>query len=300
MPAPVVLFAYNRPLHLHQTVEALKKNHLAENTDLIIYSDAAKSERQQENVLSVRRYLRNIEGFKSVTVVERFENWGLARSVVDGVSAVVNQYGRVIVLEDDLVTSPYFLKYMNDGLDFYMDNQEIASIHGYVYPIIGLPNNFFLRGADCWGWATWKEKWELFQANGSTLLQQLTEKNLLDKFDFNGAYPFSEMLKSQIAGLNNSWAIRWHASMFLLNKLTLYPGQTLVKNIGNDGSGIHSSNTELYSAEVSNSAIEIQTISIVESEQAFMQFEHFFRQGSLTLWQKVMAKIKKILLRSLP
>lgn len=297
MPAPVVLFTYNRPNHLRLAIESLQRNHLATDTDIIIYSDAAKSRKQQADVKSVRDYICTINGFRSVTVIERDENWGLARSIIDGVSTVINRFGRVIVIEDDLVTSPHFLRYMNDGLDFYSNNQDVASIHGYVYPIVGLPNTFFLRGADCWGWATWKDRWQLFEADGSTLLQQLIEKNLLNRFDFNGAYSFSEMLKKQIAGQNNSWAIRWHASMFLLNKLTLYPGRTLVKNIGNDGSGIHNGNTELYAAEVNDTVIEFQHIPIEESEQAFMEFERFFRQGLLTLSQKVIAKIKAQLLR---
>lgn len=292
MPAPVVLFAYNRPNHLQLTIESLKKNDLASATDVIIYADAAKSSEHLEAVELVRQYIRTVDGFKSVTLIERDENWGLARSVIDGVTTTINHYGRVIVLEDDLVTSPYFLRYMNEGLDFYVDNQDVASIHGYVYPIAGLSHTFLLRGADCWGWATWKDRWQLFEPDGRKLLTDLSERKLLKEFDFNGAYSFSGMLKAQINGLNNSWAIRWHASMFLLNKLTLYPGKSLVRNIGNDGTGIHCENTEFYSGEVTDTAVDIKAITIEKSELAYIQFEKFLRKGSLTLFTRIIKKIK--------
>jgi hypothetical protein len=297
MPAPVVLFAYNRPNHLQLTIESLKKNDLVSDTDVIIYADAPKSSKHLEEVELVRQYIRTVDGFKSVTIIERDENWGLARSIIDGVTATINHYGRVIVIEDDLVTSKYFLRYMNEGLDFYADNQDVASIHGYVYPISGLSNTFFLRGADCWGWATWKDRWELFEPDGSKLLKDLTEKNLLKKFDFNGAYSFSGMLKAQINGLNNSWAIRWHASMFLLNKFTLYPGKSLVSNIGNDGTGIHCESTEFYSGELSDFAVDIKAIPVEESKQAYMQFEKFFRKRSPVLLTSLITKTRSLCMR---
>ena len=294
MYAPVVLFAYNRLSHLKHTVESLKKNHLVHDTDLIIYSDAPKSVQQENAVKLVRNYLHSIDGFKSVNIVEQDKNLGLALSVIEGVTSVVNKYGRVIVLEDDLVISTNFLQYMNDALNKYEAEVRVISIHGYSYPINGLPNIFFLRGADCWGWATWQDRWKLFEPNGRKLLQELTEKKLLNKFDFNGTYSFSGMLKSQISGINDSWAIRWHASAFLLNKLTLYPGKSLVRNIGNDGTGTHSGNTDFYSVDLSDSPIEMQSIPLQESERAYAQFELFFRQTKGSFFRRIINKLKSI------
>jgi hypothetical protein len=276
--APVSLFVYNRLDHTHQTIEALQKNILSDETNLFIFSDAPKNKEQADAVYEVRNYIKTIDGFKSVTIVERNSNFGLARSIIEGVTSIVNEYGRVIVLEDDLVTSPYFLQFMNDGLDLYELNEDVASIHGYVYPIDGLPETFFMRGADCWGWATWKEKWALFEPDGTVLLDELKRKNLTKRFDFNGAYAFTQMLIDQIDGKNNSWAVRWHASAFLKNKYTLYPGKSLVLNIGHDGSGTHSGDTNSYFSEVAKLPVKIMPIPVLESEESFMAFELFFNK----------------------
>ena len=153
-------------------------------------------------------YIKNINGFKRVTIIEREKNWGLANSIIDGVTKIVNEYGKIIVLEDDLVTSPYFLKFMNEALEIYNDEPNVASIHGYIYPIVNLPETFFIKGADCWGWATWKEKWSIFEADGKKLLDELQNRKLQNEADFNGSYGFTQMLKDQIDGKNNSWAVR--------------------------------------------------------------------------------------------
>lgn len=174
--APIVLFVYNRPWHTRKTIGALIKNNLAKESELIIYSDAAKTSEVEKDVMEVRRFIHSIIGFKAVQIIERSKNWGLANSIIDGVCSVVNKYGKIIVLEDDLVTSPYFLNFMNEALNHYENNNEVISIHGYVYPIDNLPETFFLKGADCWGWATWKEGWALFESDGMKLLDNLTKK----------------------------------------------------------------------------------------------------------------------------
>ena len=288
--SPITLFVYNRPEHTRRTVEALKQNKLAKESNLIIFSDAPRSQAQAEKVCEVRAYIRQIDGFNSVTVIERETNFGLARSIIDGVTSVVNQHGRVIVLEDDLVTSPYFLQYMNDGLMVYEDNDDVASIHGYVYPIDSLPETFFMRGADCWGWATWKNKWAMFEPNGAKLLDELKRKKLTKRFDFNGTYGFTQMLVDQIAGNNDSWAIRWHASAFLKNKYTLYPGKSLVLNIGNDGSGEHSGVTDLFFSEIQMAPVKIVPIAVVESEKSFKAFEKFFKNMT-----GIVARVRRVL-----
>ena len=148
---PIALFVYNRLGHTQRTIEALKKNILAEDSDLIVFSDAQKSEAEADAVCEVRKFIREIDGFKSVSLVEREVNLGLARSIIDGVTTIVSKYGRIIVLEDDMVTSQYFLTYMNEALEKYADDDRVVSIHGYVYPVKqSLPEAFFLPGADCW------------------------------------------------------------------------------------------------------------------------------------------------------
>jgi GT2 family glycosyltransferase len=161
--APIVLFTYNRPVHTKQTIDALLKNTLATDSDIIIFSDYPKTEKVVESVKQTREYLKTIKGFRSIKIIERNENFGLANNIIDGVTTVVNQYGKIIVLEDDLLTSPYFLRYMNEALMLYENEKDVVCIHGYIYPVKQkLPDTFFLRGADCWGWATWKHGWDIF------------------------------------------------------------------------------------------------------------------------------------------
>jgi len=269
--APIALFVYNRPWHTRQTVESLQNNELASESDLIIFSDAPKIEgnndkiqKNIEKVKEVREYIRTIGGFKSVKVIEKDKNFGLANSIISGVTEVVNQYGKIIVLEDDMITSPYFLRFMNEALDLYEKEEKVISIHGYVYPIPDLPETFFLKGADCWGWATWKRGWDLFEPDGEKLLRKLREKKLLKRFDFDGAYPYTKMLKDQIKGKNDSWAIRWYASALIQDKFTLYPGKSLVKNIGLDSSGIHNDNTDYFDVKIYNLPMNIPLISVDE------------------------------------
>jgi len=276
--APIALFVYKRPWHTRQTVEALKKNELAKESELFIFSDGPKSEADKEKVFEVREYVKTIGGFKSVVTIEREQNLGLAQSIIKGVTEIVNKYGRIIVLEDDMVSSLYFLKFMNEALEFYKDEEKVISIHGYIYPVKpSLPETFFLRGADCWGWATWKRGWDLFEEDGTKLFHELKKKKLVKEFDINGAYPYSKMLKNQIKGKNDSWAVRWYASAFLQDKLTLYPGNSLIYNTGLDASGTHCSITNIYDAEISRKPVVINTIPVEENLFALKEIEKYLR-----------------------
>lgn len=293
--APITLFVYNRLDHTRRTINALKRNKLAQESELVIFSDAPKSEAQAENVREVRQYIRQIDGFKSVVIVEREINLGLAKSIIDGVTKMVDQYGRVIVLEDDMVTSPYFLTYMNEALEKYADDDRVISIHGYVYPVKKpLPEAFFLPGADCWGWATWQRGWNIFSSDGLHLLDELQRRKLTLAFDYNGAYPYSTMLKGQITGVNDSWAVRWYASSFLAGKLTLYPGRSLVHNIGNDNSGTHCGDTEGFDSELSQSPINLRAIEVNPSQEGRQIFEAFFRQGKNGLLRQTVRKLRNL------
>ena len=275
--APIALFVYNRLDHTHKTIEALRRNFLCNESDLYIFSDGAKNEDGKASVQAVRDYLKTINGFKNISIITKDKNNGLANSIISGVSEIVAKHGKVIVMEDDLVTSPYFLQFMNDGLNFYENNEEVVSIHGYVYPVDNLPNTFFLRGADCWGWATWARGWKVFNPNGSELLKKLQDGNLTREFDLDKCYPYTQMLKDQIDGKNNSWAIRWHASAFLSNKLTLYPGKSLVKNIGIDGSGTHCADMTQFDTQISQEKIIIKNIPLAEDRESQKRIARFLK-----------------------
>lgn len=290
--APVALFVYNRPWHTRQTVEALRANAEALETPLYVFSDAPKDVAASNAVAEVRSFIRNISGFKSVSIVERECNLGLARSIINGVSYVCEEHGRVIVLEDDLVTSPYFLKFMNEGLVKYQNDQRVISIHGYIYPVEqALPEAFFLKGADCWGWATWKRGWDLFDPDGKRLLNELKRRELTRQFDFDGSYPFTRMLQNQIVGKNNSWAIRWYASAFLKDKLTLYSGRSLVQNIGLDGSGTHCSATSGLSSKIADYPILAGMIPVEENSFARRVIVNYNKRARPSLLVRVANKV---------
>ena len=292
--APIVLFVYARLNHTRLTVEALLNNPGAELSDLIIFSDAAQNSKKQANVDDVRAYLKTITGFRSVTIHHRPHNFGLAKSIIEGVTEVLKEYDAVIVLEDDLLTSPYFLSYMNEALEKYAEDDRVVSIHGYVYPVkVTLPSAFFIIGADCWGWATWKRGWSLFNDDGQYLLDKLKQEKLTSIFDFDNSYPYTKMLENQIKGKNNSWAVRWYASAFLERKLTLYPGSSLVRNIGNDSSGTHCGNDTRYDAELSPSVIDLSNIEVKPSAIGRAAFKGFFRKSQGSFANKLVRGIKK-------
>jgi hypothetical protein len=291
--APIVLFVYARVSHTRSTIEALLKNTGAERSDLIIFSDAARTPEKQTNVDEVRAYLKTIAGFRSVTIHYRPYNFGLAKSIIDGVTKVVNERGRIIVLEDDIVTSPYFLTYMNEALNKYADDDRVISIHGYVYPVKeNLPEAFFLPGADCWGWATWSRGWKLFNPDGQYLLDDLRTRKLTHAFDYNGAYPYTKMLEEQISGINDSWAVRWYASAFLARKLTLYPGRSLVRNIGNDSSGSHCGDTDRFDSEMSATSINLSSVEVKSSKEGRQEFQRFFSRTSEGIIPRIVRKLK--------
>jgi hypothetical protein len=278
-PAPVAVFAFNRPAHLRQTIESLHRNAEAPLTQLVVFCDGARSRSDEPATEAVRDYARSIKGFASVTVHEQGRNLGLARSIIQGVSQMLEQHDRVIVLEDDLFLSPHFLAYMNDALAIYADDARVASVHGYCYPVgVPLPETFFLRGADCWGWATWRRAWPAFRADGRALLAELEARNLTRAFDLDGAFPFTQMLRDQVAGRNDSWAVRWHASCFLQDLLTLYPGRSLVENTGNDASGTHCGTSDAYAQSVAQDPVRVDRIATVPCETARRAFAQFLRK----------------------
>lgn len=277
--APIAVFAYARLEHLRRTIESLSANPEFANSPLFIYCDGPCRDTDKSHTDAVRAYVDTLEG-SDVKRVYRDSNIGLARSIISGVTEVLKQHGSVIVVEDDLVVSPYFLKFMNDGLRCYRDHDRVASIHGYCYPVDDdLPETFFLRGADCWGWATWARAWRFFEPDGQRLLDALQRERLTRAFDFGGAYPYTNMLSNQVAGKNDSWAVRWHASCFLKNMLTLYPGRSLVNNIGTDDSGTHCSATDEFFQTVAETPVRVNRIAMESSKVAEASFARFFRKN---------------------
>lgn len=295
MSAPIALFVYNRADHVERVLAALKENELACESDLTVFCDGPKSFADSRSVESTRSVVRAADGFRSVRIVEREINMGLANSIIAGVTEICAEYGRVIVLEDDLITAPCFLRFMNDALDKYQNEPLVGSIHGYWYPVsLIVPETFFLRGASCWGWATWSRAWKFFERDGSKLMADLRLRKLNNEFDLGGAKPYVRMLEDQIAGRNDSWAIRWHASAFLAGLLQLSPGRSLVRNIGFDGSGTHCDVSETYDVLLSSNAIPLAEIPIQQSEEARVALVDYYYKTRRRLHQRIIGKIRSM------
>lgn len=247
MLAPIVLFVYNRPANTRATLESLRKCTLANQSELFIFSDGPKSgatNQQLKQIKKVRKILRSSKWCKKITIYESKCNKGLANSVIDGVTKIINKYGRVIVLEDDLVVSNQFLIYMNENLDRYEKNNKVVQIAGFQSPV-RFPTDkdaFFLPFISSWGWASWKRVWDRFDRTGSGIEKLRGHKELIYKFNHNGSSRQFKMLEMQQAGLIDSWAIRFSLSTFLQKGLTLYPRRSMVFNNG-FGNG---TNTRVY------------------------------------------------------
>lgn len=251
--SPIALFVYNRLWHTQQTVEALKKNELAETSELFVFSDGPKSEADKEKVLAVRKYIKTILGFKSVNIVEREQNLGLANSIITGVTEIVNRYGKIIVMEDDLVTSPYFLTFMNNALTFYKDNPRIFTVTGYSFPV-KIPKDYhhpvyLSYRHSSWGWGTWKENWVNVDWDVKNFYEFFKNRRAIKTFN-RGGNDLADMLSDQFLGKIDSWSIRFDYHCFRYDGLCLLPVKSLVKNIGFDGSGIHCGMSDKYEIEL--------------------------------------------------
>ena len=239
---PICLFVYNRPRETAEVLTSLAQCRLAEEHELFIFSDAAKNEAAETDVAEVRRLIRQVVGFRSVQVVDAERNKGLARSIIEGVSAVIAEQGRVIVLEDDLVLSADFLQYMNDALEAYADDARIWSISGYS-PAISLPADYggdiyLTPRASSWGWATWADRWSVIDWEVRGYAEFSRDRQRVKQFD-SGGNDMSRLLALQQRGRINSWAIRWCYAQFIQGAYTVYPRHSKVMNQGFGANASH-------------------------------------------------------------
>jgi GT2 family glycosyltransferase len=293
--APIALFVYNRPEHTRRTLSYLQKNLLADESRLYIFSDAPKTDEDRVKVEQVRQLVKAVEGFKSVKVIERKENLGLANSIIDGVTQLVNDYGKVIVFEDDLLSSPFTLQYFDEALKRYEQDEKVMHIGAYMYnlPDKLLPQTFFFRAATSWGWATWARAWAHFNPDADQLISEFDAKKI-SQFSIEGTMNFWRQLQQFKAGKNDSWAIRWYASIFLNGGLTLNPSASLIHNIGNDGSGVHSNKENMYSVKIARKPITKFPLELKEDQQAYLAIKRFLKNRKGTLVQRGLRFLKQL------
>jgi len=251
---------------------------LSRVSELFIYSDGPRSEEDKPLVEDVRNYIKSIDGFKRVEIIEREENLGLADNIIDGVTAVVNRYGSVIVLEDDLVLTEYFLDFMNEALKVYKNDERVMHISGYIFPIEaqGLPETFFLRVASCWGWATWSRAWKYLEKDVDKCMAQFNRR-MIKSFNLENSRDFWAQIVRNKRGTRNTWAIFWYASVFLRDGLCLHPRVALVQNIGHDGSGTGCGVSKRYSVTLTKKPLSAFQENICEDKDALARLTQFFR-----------------------
>lgn len=293
--APVVLFVYNRLDHTRQTIRALQQNTLAAETELYIYSDGPKNKEASQKVQRLRDYIKTVEGFKKVMIVERDRNFGLASSIIDGVTRVIKQYGKVIVLEDDLVTSRYFLKYMNEGLCVFGKNPKVCSITGFSFSsdFMQFPDDYkediYLNIRPMsWSWATWLSRWEDVDWDVKDFQTFIRDGVQVKAFN-KGGTDLTRMLKNQMKGKVNSWYIRWTYHAFKKRTLTVYPRVSHVNNIGHDASGEHCVNEsqDIYSHNQLNDSNVTDWNSDIELDERVV--EHF-NKGFNTNYTRILQR----------
>ena len=245
---PIALFCFNRPAHTRTVLEALANCKDADNHDLHVFIDGPRTEKERHLIDEVAQLMHDLP-FRSTQVHRAADNRGLFASITGGISKLLQDHSRIIVLEDDLVVHADFLHYMNDALDRYEAEPRVGCVHGYALPIANLPDYYFLRGGDCWGWATWRDRWARFRPDALPLISELVARGQEGDFMLPHGVQSLRMLCDRATGRNQSWAILWHASLWLEGMLTLNPGKSLVSNIGNDGSGVHCGATTRFDTE---------------------------------------------------
>jgi len=280
--APIVLFTYNRPIHTQRTLDALANNPEAAASELFIFCDGPKPNLDVENLERINQVLKiakNEDRFKKINIVIQKKNKGLANSIIDGVTEVVNKFGKIIVLEDDIVTSAGFLKYMNEALNFYQDSPEVMHVSGYMYPHKEqLPETFFFNVTLCWGWATWSRAWDNFNENSIDLWKRITSNGQLFNFDKFGYDYLSNQLAHNISGKLSTWFIKWNASVFLNKGYTLFPNKSLVENIGFDNTGVHNGFNNQFKNKTLAESVNINKIELSENERAGIIIKNFYRR----------------------
>ncbi|MCE7058797.1 glycosyltransferase [Dyadobacter sp. CY343] len=277
--APIVLFCYNRPGHLRQTLEHLQANTLASESELYIYSDGPKKESDRAAIHKIRAYISQLSGFKKINITESETNQGLAFSVIKGVSEVIARYEKVIVLEDDMLTTPDFLDYMNEALQVYRSRKDIFTVTAYTPPIsipINYKNDVYLAPrASSWGWGTWAEKWKKADWNAEELTNSETVAPIRERLE-KGGNDLWPMLVKQQRGIIDSWAIRWTFTQSQQQAYGLYPVHSKIKNIGTDGSGTNFTfKSGSYGHEMNTGKVEMKP-DIQPDERVIRLFRAYY------------------------
>jgi hypothetical protein len=299
--APILLFTYKRLSTLIKTVEALKLNTQALESDLYIFSDGAKSNSDQSQIQHIRSYLKTITGFRKIIIFESPENKGLAKSIIEGVSKVIKLKGKVIVLEDDLITTSNFLTYMNFSLDKYQFTNQVFSISGYSFNL-GIAHNetqdsYFLNRGWSWGWATWEDRWTAVDWDVKEYKNFVNDGPARKEFSKGGS-DLNDMLQKQMSGELDSWAIRWFFHQYQVKGLTLYPILSKIDNAGFDQDATHTTgSSKRYLPKLDNKLSEEFLFPQLIEVTPFYQKRFQSKMGiHARIWSKIETLVKNLLI----
>ena len=293
--APVILFVYNRPFHTNKTFIALKNNILAKESNLFIFSDGSKNESDVKLVKQVRDIIHTFDGFKKIKIIEQEKNLGLANSVIIGVSEVIKKYGKAIVIEDDLISSKYMLKYLNEALVYYKNMEEVFSISAYNHPqsIMKFPVNYnkdiyFVKRAPSWGWATWANRWDKADWSVGDYNQFVNNRKMIKQFQLGGV-DLVDLLKAQMEGKVNSWLIRWNYTYLKHNGYSVYPVKSYINNIGYDGTGVHCGVADLSPNNLELAKENISFLdNLIVDDKVFKEFKKVYQRKWKYYIQKIL------------
>lgn len=291
--APVIMFIYNRPEHTRRSLEALSRNLGADSSVLYVFADGPKENAAPadlELIEQARAVALEKSWCREVCLVARGNNMDLEDNVIDGVTQVISKHGKAIILEDDIVTSPYFLKYCNDGLNLYQHAKQVFSINGFMFPIdfqTDIETFLCPVATSSWGWATWADRWDLFATNPAYIDEISSEKLLKERFNVGG------MNKVFLLCDMSTWDIRWYYTAFVRNGLGLFSTASLTMNIGFDGSGTHRGNEGLVQEMVRAPITVTYTDSINLAHYA--KILNYVKIEPITIKQRIKNKIKNFL-----
>jgi len=274
-------------------------NELSDKSEIFIFSDGARNIEDKEKVKEVRKIINNFVGFKNITIFQSENNKGLAESVISGVTKIVNEYGKVIVLEDDIVTSKYFLKFMNDALNFYKEKKKVWHISGWNYPIDPkrLGDAFLWRGMECWGWGTWDDRWNNFEKDTDKLIKEMT-KEKIKKLNLDGTRNIWQQVIANKNEKLNTWAVYWYSKMIQNDALSINPTVSYVKNIGLDGSGENCGNNDFQKSKLSRKRdFDFPSFPLKENIIAVDRIKKFHREKRGNLFVRGLKKIYRSIIK---
>jgi hypothetical protein len=294
--SPIVLFVYNRYDHTLKTLEALSRNVLADQSKLYVFSDGPKQGSTADDKLKIQRVRDLIhlkQWCKEVIVIEHKTNVGFSNNIITGITQVLDQFERVIVIEDDIVIGPAFLQYMNTALELYQHENKVMHINGFNFPInFNLKEEtFFLKGITCpWGWATWRRAWRFLEIDKEALVKEIgrSEKNMYT-FNFNGHVDHFSLI-------DKSWDIQWYASVFSKSGYSLWPARSLVNNIGHDGTGVHCPPSDIYENKDVVDGVKLRYLEVKEDLGAYQKILAFYKKvNKSSLFDRSKEIIKRVL-----